>query len=307
MSPAIDAAILRTLKGIEMTTDCLGTQKEDSFADFTSYVNSTIEDCIRERRDSSDTLAKHFVEYVDGGLQTRESSAAFEIKFITVSASGTVLQCLVRLVWSLVSRNRTVKLSILESRPNFEGASFANALLNALEKSTGAGIVSEKGVELLRMNLRIEIVSDASVAMVVKDADYLLLGADKVLPTGDTNNKIGSLTAAVMATTLNPRCRVVSVFDTDKISGDANDPAHFQAEYNDETEIIRSWPWKIKTDFADKRDQGYKIDVKNAYFEWVPWKYIDCHISEKGVLAVEDIKRLSLERAALERKIFGDL
>jgi translation initiation factor 2B subunit (eIF-2B alpha/beta/delta family) len=195
----------------------------------------------------------------------------------------------------------------LESRPNFEGVVFVNALLDALEGSIDGGNNLEMGREELRANLRIEIVSDASVATVIKDADYLLLGADKVLPNGDISNKIGSLTAAVVAKTLNPKCKVVSVFETDKITGHGNDAVHFRAEYNDETEITKVWPFKITLDLTDKISKGYQVDVNNAYFEWVPAKYIDRHVSERGLLVVEDIKKLSVETEELERKIFGDL
>ena len=47
--------------------------------------------------------------------------------------------------------------------------------------------------------------------------------------------------------------------------------------------------------------------MKNAYFEWVPARYIDQHISETGPLKMEDIEQLASESEKLEARIFGDL
>jgi translation initiation factor 2B subunit (eIF-2B alpha/beta/delta family) len=154
---------------------------------------------------------------------------------------------------------------------------------------------------------RLTAVSDASIASVIEHADYLLIGCDKCLQDGSVSNKIGSLPAAVLAKTLNPGCRVVAVIETSKIAHSDFNSGHSKTEYNDDAEVVTAWPVKLLSDLEEKRSLGFQLEVKNAYFEWVPARYIDTYISERGFLNSGDIAKLSADSFDLEKRLFGDL
>jgi translation initiation factor 2B subunit (eIF-2B alpha/beta/delta family) len=200
------------------------------------------------------------------------------------------------LIKHLAKKGEHVKLIVLESRPMFEGVAFVNMLLSLFRNDSD-----------VLTGLKIDIVSDASIAAVVKSADYFVLGGDKVLPNGDVSNKIGSLTAAVVTKTLNPVCKVVALFGTEKVTSSGFDAEHQSIEYNNEAEVTDAWPFKYINELDKKKEHGFQIEVKNAYFEWVPAKYVDVYVSDIGLLSKEDIARLGQETKELEERIFKDL
>lgn len=309
MGSAIEAAVFKALDLIKLdsTTKNNHGSTDGELLAFKHSAESTLKQSLSERKSGSsiEVLSQHFVDYVESEIKLKEASDDYPITIVTLSASGTIKQCLVQLIRGLGASKRDIKLIILESRPNFEGAAFATDLLDTLERSQDNGDGHAASLNSLRSRLHIDIIPDASVAIAVKPTQYLLLGADKVIPSGDTSNKIGSLAAALIAKTINPSCKVVAVFETGKItSGNA---AHSIVEYNDEMEVIKSWPCKTYALIAEKRNDGYKINVKNNYFEWVPAKYIDNYISEQGILSVEEIRRLSKETEELEQRLFNGI
>ena len=261
-------------------------------------IDSAIEATIAARRNSLDTLAGHFVKFLENNSPSKvnDESPRPSMHIVTLSSSGTLTQCLASLIENPSKKMPNIKLTVLESRPNFEGVSFANNLLTSVNKD-----------EEILARLKIEIVSDASVASVVENADYLLLGGDKVLQDGSVSNKIGSLPAAVLAKTLNPNCKVLAVFETSKIAHSDFISGHAETEYNDAAEMVSSWPAKSLAGLEEKRSQGFQLEVKNAYFEWVPTKYVDVYVSEKGVLGVREIAKLSADSFDLEKSLFDDL
>lgn len=54
--------------------------------------------------------------------------------------------------------------------------------------------------------------------MAVQAADYVVIGVHKISLNGDVSNKIGSLTIVVLAKTLQLGCKVVVVFEIDKVT-----------------------------------------------------------------------------------------
>ena len=311
MGAAIEAALFRALDKIRIYLESANPAGSEGITalelgTFKNIAESAIKESIAARKHSLETLAQSFVRFImDEVGKTGKVTSSSTTKIVTLSSSGTVTQCLVDLIWTFVSNGMNIKLCVLESRPKFEGAAFAIALLDALEKAQSAR--ENRDLEDLFKRLKIDIASDASVAMIVKHADYVLLGADKVIPNGDTSNKIGSLATAVMAKVLNPECKVVAVFETDKITGTGDNTENSEVEYNDETEVTNVWPSSVTAALMEKQAKGFQVEVKNAYFEWVPATYIDLYVSEKGALTMEDIKRLSVEGEELEKRIFRDV
>jgi translation initiation factor 2B subunit (eIF-2B alpha/beta/delta family)/ADP-ribose pyrophosphatase YjhB (NUDIX family) len=311
MGAAIEAALLGALDTIRTylgTANPAGPEGISTLelGDFKDIAESAIKGRIATQMQRLEALAQSFAQFImDEGVKTRSATASSTTKIVTLSSSGTVAQCLMDLIWAFVSNGMNIKLCILESRPNFEGVAFANALLDELEKAKSAR--AYRGLEDLFRYLEIEIVSDASAAMIVKHADYVVLGADKVLPNGHISNKIGSLMIAATAKMLNSECKVVIAFETDKITGASDSTENSKVEYNDKTEVTNVWPSSVTAALMEKQAKGFQVEVKNAYFEWVPSSYIDEYLTEKGPLTMEDIRMLSVESNELEKRIFHDV
>ncbi|TVY45297.1 Ribose 1,5-bisphosphate isomerase [Lachnellula occidentalis] len=294
MGAAIEAGLFRTLDNIRhMFLTSPGGIDSVPLPLLKSSTESAIETTIEAKKQSLSDLVGHFTKFVEMSARHEKGAAT---KIVTLSSSGTITESLARMIERLALLNLSVKISVLESRPKFEGVTFVNTLLESLDSQTGANT-----------HVEVEIVSDASVASVVADADYLVFGGDKVIPNGDVSNKIGSLTAALVAKNLNPKCSVAALFETDKIAGSGFDAGHLKVEYNDEAEVMDAWPTSAVVALEKNQKQGYKVKVKNAYFEWVPAKYIDYYISEQGLLSRQDIEQLGTESEELEKRVFEDL
>ena len=240
-----------------------------------------------------ESLAKHAADHFDQESITDQSP---DLSIVTLSSSGSITRSLAEVVKSATGKGRNVKITALESRPGFEGVAFVNNLLASLKSNSKT-----------KEHLKIELVSDASMATALKGADFLVFGGDKVLPNGDVSNKIGTLAAAVLSTHLHAKCQVVALFSTNKIISSGFDEDHLVVEYNDPAELTRAWPSRFIYELKEARDQGYNVEVKNAYFEWVPAKFINTYISDVGELKLKDIERLGKESEELEKRIFGGL
>ncbi len=305
MGAAIEAGLFRALALARSKL------KEDEYSGslqtVKSIIESSIEATISGSKQSLQTLAGYFVDFVqkNGLPENGNEPPRYSLHIVTLSASGTLTECLARLIENLPTDGLHVKLSVLESRPGFEGVSFVNKLLATLLKGDVTKHANKHAKFLGK--LKIEISSDASVASVIEDADYLLLGGDKVLQNGNVSNKIGSLPAAVLAKTLSSNCKVVAVFETSKIISSNFDSEHPKTEYNDPAELTNAWPSSLLTDLKDNQSEGFLVEVKNTYFEWVSARYIDAYISEEGVLDLAHIARLSAQSVELEKTLFEDL
>ena len=300
MAAAIETQLFTALNTVKTKMKLLTDENkgETTLQSARKIAEEAIKEGIAARKHTLQKLAESFTTFI----QTRppvqgRSDQAPPIRVVTLSSSGTITQCLSNLISVLAAKKFDISLSVLESRPNFEGVSFVNTLLQSL---TVDSHITDR--------LRIEVVSDASMAMVTRNADYLLLGGDKVLPNGNVCNKMGSLSAAIVAKTINPKCHVIAAFDTSKITATASfEESHEKAEYNDEAEMVVAWPNGMYGQLQGQRDRKFMVEVKNAYFEWVEAKWIDTYISEEGVLGISDIERLGKLSKEIEDGVFSDL
>jgi translation initiation factor eIF-2B subunit delta len=104
--------------------------------------------------------------------------------FITLSYSGTVMQCLTEL-----AKSRDVRVIVLQSLPLGEGSMTCTRLL-------------EKGV-------RAEMVDDSMAFAAMAEADQCLVGADAVTAEGVVN-KVGTAALALAARQHGKGCHVVT-------------------------------------------------------------------------------------------------
>ncbi|OAX85402.1 hypothetical protein ACJ72_00213 [Emergomyces africanus] len=217
------------------------------------------------------------------------------VKILTLSSSATVMNALVTVLDIENSENwdggLEIRLRIMESRPLCEGVNFARDLVH------GAQTVGATD------RLHIEIASDASVAILARDVDVVLLGADRISDSGDVSNKTGSLPAVLCAKAVSDGVSVVVVSDLDKISKPGAMEA-YREEENDSRELERLWgphpAGTIKPFFWLTM-----VETRNVYFEWVPARYIDRYICETGILDLNGIREQSEEVLNAERRLFG--
>jgi translation initiation factor 2B subunit (eIF-2B alpha/beta/delta family) len=93
---------------------------------------------------------------------------------LTLSNSRTLLE--VYKIWS--RENKKLKIIICESRPKNEGVIFAKALA--------------------KENIKVKLITDASMSNYITRADAVIVGADLILKNGNVVNKTGSRNAAII-------------------------------------------------------------------------------------------------------------
>ncbi|KAI9834567.1 MAG: hypothetical protein M1819_002943 [Sarea resinae] len=282
MGAAINYAVLSALDAIK------GAQPLDSgvkLADFKETAERCLTDAIHERDQSGLHLADQFRSYLS---RNRKDGP---IHILTVSSSSTVRQCLTRALKE--DPNLKVVLKVMESRPLFEGVSFISSFLEELGEEYS---IAER--------IHVEVASDVSAGILARDADIVIIGADRISEAGDVSNKTGSLAAALLAKESNKDVRVLALTEVEKVAGPGKTSEHVEEE-NDRSELTEAWPLDEK---EKKKFLGDgRVTVKNVYFEWVPAKYIDCYICEKGVLSTAEIGKQSRHVKELEDDLFGEL
>ncbi|PGH04246.1 hypothetical protein GX51_03591 [Blastomyces parvus] len=218
------------------------------------------------------------------------------VKILTLSSSATVMNSLA-MVLEMESRmggdgGLKLQLKVMESRPLCEGVDFARDLIQCAE-TIGA-----------TDRLRIEIASDASVAILAKGVDVVLLGADRISDSGDVSNKTGSLPAVLCAKAVSDNVAIVVVSDLDKISKPGAMEA-YREEENDPRELERGWDHHHTHGNIKSNLWRTMVETRNVYFEWVPARYIDHYICETGILDLNSIREQSEQVFRAERQLFG--
>lgn len=114
---------------------------------------------------------------------------------LTLSRSGTVLDAL------LTAEPKPTAIAVAESRPGGEGI-----------------VVAER---LARAGLPVTLLPDAAIGALLEARrfDFVLLGADSLLPSGAVANKVGSYVAALTAKNAGVPCYAVSATDKLRVDG----------------------------------------------------------------------------------------
>lgn len=270
-----------------------------------------------------------------------------EVDIITLSHSSTIFAALGNALTHTILPNATaVNVIILESRPSFEGARLAAGMIENLEN---AGIEQE-----LKRRLSIKVVPESHQSLILRPSrrgDYnhlkvVLLGADRITPSGHVVNKTGSAALAHLAhVTTAPNLKVVVLSEEDKISVpepkmvekyrpyseekrmndlSQEDAHNFQMlkleemdgmnyEHHDAAEVYSAWPEDVKktvTEHLDRKEkagENIKVQVENIYFEPVNEAHIDVYLSENGEITRTHILQTSIKRGKVENELFGTL
>ncbi|KIX08624.1 uncharacterized protein Z518_03280 [Rhinocladiella mackenziei CBS 650.93] len=286
MAAAISSAIISALTEI---SGIVASARSDVLA----QVKQTLQGYVAKRGEISKRVSSQFYSF----LQERfgQTGGERQIKILTLSSSSTIKAAILHSLDT--DERRLIELRILESRPLFEGVNFAKALTdeaNARREDPSRG-------PQFRDRLRIVLTTDASVGLLSKDADLVIIGADRISEAGDVSNKMGSLAAIVTSKeTTNGSATVVCISEAEKIAPPGAIEEH-PDEDNDKNEVMRNW------DLPASSLWDQMATVRNVYFEWVPSKYIDYYVCENGILSTDDIKKQSKLVSEETAKMFSDL
>jgi translation initiation factor 2B subunit (eIF-2B alpha/beta/delta family) len=136
-----------------------------------------------------------------------------------------------------------------ESRPLLEGTQLA--------------------IRLAKAEVKTRLIPDADVSRVMKDANFLLTGADRITETS-LINKTGTLNAAIVAKELNVPFYIA--IDTAKILPKRSYPAKF-APANEKEILDKKYP---------------ELTPENYYFEEIPLSYVHKVVCETGIFETEE-------------------
>jgi methylthioribose-1-phosphate isomerase len=129
--------------------------------------------------------------------------------------------------------------------------------------------------ELVKAGIPVTLITDNSVGSIMRQGkvDVVVVGADRIASNGDTANKIGTYTVAVLANTHSIPFYVAAPRST--IDSAIEDGAGIPIEQRDEKEV---------THMAGRPVAPEGVKVMNQAFDVTPKEYITGIITEVGVL-----------------------
>ncbi|MEX0994869.1 MAG: S-methyl-5-thioribose-1-phosphate isomerase [Balneolaceae bacterium] len=130
--------------------------------------------------------------------------------------------------------------------------------------------------ELQNENIPFKLITDSTAGFLMqrKEVDLVIVGADRITANGDTANKIGTYSLAVLAKEHDIPFYVAAPCSTVDLS--LKNGSEIPIEERDPEEI---------THIASTRLTPKKIEVFNPAFDITPHKYIKGIITEKGVIS----------------------
>lgn len=307
MGPAIEGALCKALLAITSEIEKRGGScfSENGLHRLTLEVmKEAAADGITSTIEARDTrmyaLSASFVDFGTSSevYQWRKGSDK-PLNILTLSYSSSVTKALKQLIAIAAEDGTHIHLKILESRPRFDGVAFVKALFRER--------MSER--EDFLEHLRVDVLSDAAVALAARQCDFVVIGSDKLSVDGDVSNKIGSLPACLLAKTLQPKSQVVVIATTDKITSSTGEELEEEPRDYAAEEMTGSYPKEMAKVLKEKDAglQGAKVRVRNPYFEWVPSNWVDVYVTEEGVMDRSKLKDYAKEKRELEEKLFSDV
>ncbi|KAL1594606.1 hypothetical protein SLS60_010367 [Paraconiothyrium brasiliense] len=286
MNAAITSCLLRALDEVLQLWDMLDEKRSKAPEDLAAIARRQLVRILEKRKEAGIRLSENFAERLRAYCRQRLNNT-HTLTLLTLSNSSTIRHSILTTLTTL--RFLHLNLLILESRPRFEGTSMASQILSSCSAEA-------------RARLHIRILPDCAVATAAKDAQIVLLGADRISASGDVSNKIGSLAAAMCIKSLNPKSQVVVVSDADKIV--ATGAVEGPKEAHPESEMMDAWGDALRRDLQGRIDNG-SVEVFGEWFEWVPAEYVDGYVTEHGTLDTEGVESVAGEVGELREKIFG--
>ncbi len=145
--------------------------------------------------------------------------------------------------------------------------------------------------ELLRDGISTTVITESMAGPLMRNGeiDVIVVGADRIAANGDTANKIGTYTVAVLAHEHKLPFYVAAPISTIDLATPDGD--HIPIEERDQREV---------THLGTSRVTPIGALIRNPAFDITPHRYITGIITERGILTApfQDSLRLALEGAA---------
>jgi len=179
-------------------------------------------------------------------------------KIMTICNAGKLaapgLGTALAIIYIAQSQGKNPQVYVCETRPLFQGAR-----LTAFE-------LNQAGIPTI-------LITDNMIGTVAEEIDLFLVGADRIAANGDTANKIGTLTLAIVAKYFQKPFYVAapfSTFDLTKPNGKA-----IPIELRDEKEV---------TTIQGRLIAPAGVKAYNPAFDITPGELITGFITEKGII-----------------------
>ncbi|HID32720.1 MAG TPA: S-methyl-5-thioribose-1-phosphate isomerase [bacterium (Candidatus Stahlbacteria)] len=127
--------------------------------------------------------------------------------------------------------------------------------------------------ELKKNGITPTLICDSAVASIMPDIDIVIVGGDRIALNGDTANKVGTKTIAIVAK--EHKVPFIVVAPRSSIDFKIKRGVDIPIEYRDSKEV---------TEFKGLRIATYNINVLNPSFDVTPARYITAIVTEKGIL-----------------------
>jgi methylthioribose-1-phosphate isomerase len=147
--------------------------------------------------------------------------------------------------------------------------------------------------ELMKDNIPVTLIADnmAGAMMAQGKIQAVIVGADRIAANGDTANKIGTYSVAILAREHGIPMYIAAPFST--VDMETPDGSGIPIEQRPATEV---------THVAGKQIAPTGVRVENPAFDVTPARYIQAIITERGVAYApfkESLQALALKKAAL--------
>lgn len=171
---------------------------------------------------------------------------------LATAGYGTALG-VIRAAWE---QGKRIKVIARETRPLLQGARLT-------------------AWELVEEGIPVTVICDSSAGLVMRKhgVTKVIVGADRIASNGDTANKIGTYSLAILAR--EHRIPFYVAAPTSTIDLNIKSGEEIPIEYRDEKEIIY---------FNNKRIVAEGAEILNPAFDVTPAKYISAIITEKGLI-----------------------
>lgn len=312
MGAAILSVLLAALKSMEeiLQQDRTTTQARCAFVE-------ELDRRIAARQHAAKAISVALASFLQDQFASRVESRK-PINVLTVSESSTITHALHHVI---ATSPLYLDVRILESRPLFEGVSFAGSLLSKQAVEGG------EAREVSQSKLRLTLFTDASSALASRDVDIVLLGADRISENGDVSNKTGSLPAVLSAKHVSPEAKTVILSEQEKVAP-LGGAAEHAVENSDATQMTRAWEADFDSEKVQKAARTVshglvgcsatagqpalasgpsRVEISNIVFEWIPPNLVDVYVTENGIATLEDIKNLSKTLSREEERFFRDI
>ena len=300
MSATISSCLLRALERIARMWNEEQANGSRGTSELARIAGGTFDEIVRQRKQLSSRPGQIFAQWLreymeeirppsrSSSIPRSDSSSPLSkvdnhttIRIMTLSNSNTIRTTIAHALEALP--DLSIHLTILESRPRCEGADMASQIISA---------VCDKN------RLLIHIVPDCAVGTASQNIDVVLLGADRIYPTGDVSNKIGSLSAALCVKNLNEKAKVVIISDVDHVGAAGLDVA----ETHPASELTSAWSPTSRNQLQDSQN----IDIFSGWSENVPARLVDIYVTELGILTSVDVEKVAREIKQLDSYIFEE-